>query len=117
MATRGKAQVVDGTELVLYLGDEPVLHHGVTSLDDTAWMTPKLTPAPTGASRPEAAPGERSRALGNTADLHHLHRRQNDPGVAKAREAGRLRDVGTGHDLTISEPKVVADMLLRVADI
>jgi hypothetical protein len=32
-----------------------------------------------------------------------------------ARAAGRLWDIDTGHDLMITEPAAVADLLLRVA--
>jgi hypothetical protein len=35
--------------------------------------------------------------------------------MAPAVSAGRVGDVGTGHDLMITEPKTVADLLLRLA--
>jgi hypothetical protein len=35
--------------------------------------------------------------------------------MAKARAAGRLWDIDTGHDLMITEPSAVADALLQVA--
>ena len=35
--------------------------------------------------------------------------------MAKARAEGRLWDVDTGHDLMITEPQAVAELLLRVA--
>ena len=35
--------------------------------------------------------------------------------MAKARAEGRLWDIDTGHDLMITEPEAVADLLLRVA--
>lgn len=35
--------------------------------------------------------------------------------VAEARAGGRLWDIDTGHDLMITEPRQVADTLLRVA--
>ena len=36
--------------------------------------------------------------------------------VERARAAGRLWDIDTGHDLMITEPKAVADALLEIAD-
>jgi hypothetical protein len=33
----------------------------------------------------------------------------------RARDAGRLWDIDTGHDLMITEPQAVADLLLRLA--
>ena len=35
--------------------------------------------------------------------------------MAKARGAGRLWDIDTGHDLMITEPQAVAEALLQVA--
>ena len=35
--------------------------------------------------------------------------------MGKARAAGRLWDIDTGHDLMITEPRAVADALLKVA--
>jgi hypothetical protein len=35
--------------------------------------------------------------------------------LAPARDAGRLWDIDTGHDLMITEPQAVADLLLRLA--
>ena len=36
--------------------------------------------------------------------------------MAPAVAAGRVRDVDTGHDLVITEPQAVADLLLRLTD-
>jgi hypothetical protein len=35
--------------------------------------------------------------------------------MGKARAAGRLWDIDTGHDLIITEPQAVADALLEIA--
>ena len=48
-----------------------------------------------------------------TSTLPHRDPARMAPAVA----AGRVWDVDTGHDLMITEPKVVADLLLRVADV
>jgi pimeloyl-ACP methyl ester carboxylesterase len=69
-AARRQARVVDGVELVLYPGTEPLPNYGVTDPDDIAWMG-----------------------------------------------AGRLWDIDTGHDLMITEPQAVADLLLRLASL
>jgi pimeloyl-ACP methyl ester carboxylesterase len=42
---RNEGQVIDGVEVVLGPGTEPIPNHGVTD-HDLAWMTPKLTPHP-----------------------------------------------------------------------
>ncbi len=45
-AARESARVVDGVELVLFPGEDPMNFYGVTDPDQIAWMKPKLTPHP-----------------------------------------------------------------------
>src|SRR5262245_2504150 len=45
-AARQAARVVDGIELVLFPGTEPMPHYGVTDPDAIAWMDARLTPHP-----------------------------------------------------------------------
>jgi pimeloyl-ACP methyl ester carboxylesterase len=50
-AARARGRVVDGVELVLFPGTEPLPHYGVTDPDDIAWLTsrrPGRAPAPCG---------------------------------------------------------------------
>ncbi|MGW3645538.1 alpha/beta fold hydrolase [Streptomyces sp. NPDC000878] len=114
---RSKGKVVEGVELVMFPGTEPIPHYGVTDPDAIAWMTPKLTPHPYRCF-------EQPLRLNNESALWAIPQTQivctstlphRDPArMEPARAAGRLWDVDTGHDLMISEPEAVADLLLRV---
>ncbi|MFG1702676.1 alpha/beta fold hydrolase [Nonomuraea sp. M3C6] len=118
-AARDAGRVVDGVELVLWPGTEPIPHYGVTDLDDIAWMTPRLTPHPYRCfEQPLRLTNET--ALWDIPQTHIVctatlpHR---DPArMAKASAAGRVWDIDTGHDLMITEPKAVADLLLRLLE-
>jgi pimeloyl-ACP methyl ester carboxylesterase len=119
-AARAKGKVVDGVELVLWPGTEPIPHYGVTDPDDIAWMTPKLTPHPYKCfEQPlrltnEAALWEIPQThIVCTATIPHRDPAQ----LAKASAAGRVWDIDTGHDLMITEPKAVADLLARVPSV
>jgi hypothetical protein len=111
-------RVVDGVELVLFPGTEPMPDYGVTDPDDIAWMRPRLTPHPWKCfAQPLALANEA--ALAAIPQYHVVCTSTlpfRDPALLdEARSEGRLWDVDTGHDLMISEPKAVADALLEVA--
>ncbi|MEX1009329.1 MAG: alpha/beta hydrolase [Acidimicrobiia bacterium] len=117
-ATRPAGQVVDGVELVLLPSPEAGRFYGVTDPDDVAWMADRLTGHPWGCF-------EQPLRLTNEADLwaipqYHivctstLATREPEL-MEKARAAGRLWEIDTGHDLMITEPEAVADALLQVA--
>jgi len=92
--------------------------YGVTDPDDLAWMADRLTPHPWRCF-------EQPLKLGNEAALWAIPQYHivctstlatRDPSLmAGARAAGRLREIDTGHDLMITEPRAVADALLAVA--
>ncbi|MBP2329431.1 pimeloyl-ACP methyl ester carboxylesterase [Kibdelosporangium banguiense] len=116
-ALREAGKIVDGVELVLWPGTEPIPHYGLTDPDDIAWTTARLTPHP---YRCVTQPLR----LTNEAALWEIPQTYivctdtlpyRDPArMANAKAAGRLWDIDTGHDLMISEPEAVADLLLRV---
>jgi pimeloyl-ACP methyl ester carboxylesterase len=117
-ATRPHGQVVDGVELVLFPSPDAGLFFGVTDPDDVAWMAERLTPHPWKCF-------EQRLELTNEAALSAITKyhivctstlASRDPElIAKARAEGRLWDVDTGHDLMITEPEAVAELLLQVA--
>ena len=86
--------------------------------DDIAWMTARLTPHPW---RCFTQPLQ----LSNEAALWEIPQTVicctsnlafRDPSrMEPARAAGRVWDIDTGHDLMITEPEAVAELLLRVA--
>jgi pimeloyl-ACP methyl ester carboxylesterase len=116
--TRPAGQVVDGVELVLLPSPDAGLMYGVTDPEDLAWMADRLSGHPWKCF-------EQKLALTNEAALwaipqYHIvctsttatrDRQQ----MAEARAAGRLWEIDTGHDLMITEPEAVAELLARVA--
>ncbi len=117
-AARAQGRVVDGVELVLFPGTEPLPHYGVTDPDDIAWMDERLTPHPWTCF-------EQPLRLTNEAALWAIPQSHivctstlatRDPARMEAvRAAGRLWDIDTGHDLMITEPEAVAALLLKAA--
>lgn len=117
-AARSQARVIDGVELVLFPGTEPMPHYGVTDPDDIAWMEQRLSPHPWKCfEQPLQLTNELAlRDIPQTHIVCTSTLRTRDPvRMGPARAAGRVWDIDTGHDLMISEPKAVAEMLLRVA--
>jgi hypothetical protein len=88
----------------------------VTDPEQLAWMKPKLTPHPWKCF-------EQKLTLNNEAALRKIPQTHiicsmtipfRDIESLKAQSEGRVWDVDTGHDLMISEPQAVADLLLRL---
>ena len=116
---RSDSRVVDGVELVLWPVPEMGRIYGVTDPADLAWMQDKLTPHPWACfEQPlrltdEVAVTKIPRTNINcTASL-----RSSEPeALQRQLGADRVWDVDTGHDLMITEPQVVAEMLLRLGN-
>jgi hypothetical protein len=107
-------RVVDGVELVLFPGTEPMPNYGVTDPADIEWLQARLTPHPWKCFTQPLQ-------LTNEPDLWAIPQSVicctstlafASPRRARAVAAGRVWDVDTGHDLMITEPKAVADLLL-----
>jgi pimeloyl-ACP methyl ester carboxylesterase len=117
-STRPMGEVVDGVELVLLPSPEAGRFYGVTDPDDVAWMADRLTGHPWRCF-------EQPLELTNEDALwaipqYHISCSSTLPTrdpelMEKARAAGRLWEIDTGHDLMITEPEAVADALLEVA--
>ena len=119
-AVRPYGRVVDGVELVLFPDPEIVKLYGVTDPDDIAWMTERLTPHPWACFEQKLRLADED-ALWAIAQYHivctsTLATRDREL-MENARANGRLWDIDTGHDLMITEPEAVAEMLLRVASL
>jgi pimeloyl-ACP methyl ester carboxylesterase len=111
------ARVVDGIELILFGDPEATNLYGVTDPDMVAWMKPRLKPHPwacfTQKLRMEREDAVRRlpRTIINCKDTlgfrppEFRHR---------ALEGDHLFEIDTGHDLMLTEPRAVADMLLEV---
>jgi pimeloyl-ACP methyl ester carboxylesterase len=117
-AVRPFGKTVDGVELVLLPSPDAGLMYGVTDPGDLAWMAERLTGHPWKCF-------EQPLTLTNEAALWALPQYHivctstlatRDPALMeRARAAGRLWEIDTGHDLMITEPRAVADALLQVA--
>lgn len=119
LAAREKARVVDGVELVLYPGEDPMEFFGVTDPGQIAWMKPRLTPHPWKCF-------EQKLVLNNEAAMRQLPVSFIFSGVQiesltdeireqiRAFTQGRFWEIDTGHDLMISEPEKTAEALLQV---
>lgn len=116
-AARPDGRIVDGMELVLYPGKDPMGYFGVTDPQQIEWMRTKLTPHPWKCF-------EQKLHLTNEAAMRKIPQSHivctqtlpfRDVELLKSLSEGRVWDVDTGHDLMISEPDKVAELLLRLA--
>ncbi len=115
---RRQARVVDGVELVLWPDSEAVKAYGVTDPGDFVWLRDKLTPHPwkcfeqrlhlVNPQGVERLPRTNINCT-ETLRIRPAERRQ------RALQADRVWEIDTGHDLMITEPQAVAEMLLRLA--
>jgi pimeloyl-ACP methyl ester carboxylesterase len=115
---RGDARVVNGVELVLWPVPDMGQFYGVTDPAEVAWMQDKLTPHPWACfEQPlhvadDAAIKRIPRTnINTTASLRGSEPDRRQRQLA----ADRAWEIDTGHDLMITEPVAVADMLLRLA--
>ena len=118
-AARALGRVVDGVELVLFPDTEIVKLYGVTDPGDIEWMADRLTPHPWRCFE-QPLVLEHEDELWAIPQFHivctsTLLTRDREL-MERARTAGRLWSIDTGHDLMITEPKAVADALTEVAD-
>jgi pimeloyl-ACP methyl ester carboxylesterase len=119
LAARTNSRIVGGVELVLFPGTDPMNFYGVTDPEQIAWMKPKLTPHPWQCF-------EQKLVLHNEAAMRKIPQTHivctatlatRDVPALKASSDGRVWDIDTGHDLMITEPDAVAELLLRVASL
>jgi pimeloyl-ACP methyl ester carboxylesterase len=117
-AARAGARVVDGVELVLWPDSDAVQYYGITEPEDVEWMWDKLTPHPWKCF-------EQPLRLNDPAALARIPRAEihttsslamAPPGTAEAL-AGQEQTwvVDSGHDLMVTAPKAVAEILLGLA--
>jgi pimeloyl-ACP methyl ester carboxylesterase len=111
-------RVVDGVELVLFPDSKAIPHLGVTQIEDFAWMKSKITPHPWKCFtqklrlRDEAAVRRIARTNINCTASLAMSTPERRSGQL---DGDRNFEIDTGHDLMITEPKAVADILLQIA--
>jgi pimeloyl-ACP methyl ester carboxylesterase len=116
---RNTMRTVNGTELFLWPDDAITRDiYGVPDPGDWAWMEKKLTPHPWRTfTQPlvlenESAVMRIARTIVNCSST--LERRRAELG-GRYFTADRVWEIDTGHDLMITEPHAVAEMLLKLA--
>jgi len=116
--TRPMGAVVDGVELVLLPAPGAAAFYGIDDPDDQAWADARLTGHPWKCfEQPLVLTNED--ALWAIPQFHiictsTLGTRDPLP-IDRARAEGRLWTIDTGHDLMITEPRLVTDALLEIA--
>lgn len=116
--TRPMGEVVDGVELVLLPAPEAGRFYGVTDPDTVAWMADRLSghPWPCFEQKLDLQHEEALWAIPQYHIVCTSTLATRDPDLLdRARRAGRLWDIDTGHDLMLTEPEAVTDVLLQVA--
>jgi pimeloyl-ACP methyl ester carboxylesterase len=117
LAARTNGRMVNGMELVLYPGEDPMSFYGVTDPEQIAWMKPKLTPHPWKCFEQKLVLHDeaRMRKIPQSHIVCTVTLPGRDVPALKAASNGRFWDIDTDHDLMITEPEKVAELLLRVA--
>ncbi len=119
LAARAQGRIVDGIELVLFPGTDPLHYFGVKDPVQIEWMKPRLTPHPWKCF-------EQKLRLEHEAETRRIPETHivctstlpgRDRAALEARSDGRFWTIDTGHDLMITEPQAVAEMLLRLAEL
>ncbi|WP_216894884.1 alpha/beta hydrolase [Nocardia alni] len=117
-ATRPFGETVEGVELVLLPMENAAAFYGVTDPADARWMDARLTAHPWRCFEDKLRLNDPA-ALDTLPQYHivctsTLATREPDL-VERARAAGRLWDIDTGHDLMVTEPEAVTRALLEIA--
>ena len=97
LAARTQGRVVDGIELVLYPGTDPLSFYGVTDPQKIAWMKPKLTPHPWKCFEQKLISHQRSGDAGNSADSYSLQRAHGDAESCRAGGCVGRTSLGNRH--------------------
>ena len=119
-AAHNESRVLEGVEVVLSPGQEEARRYGVTDPADVAWMQDRLTPHPWASfTQPlRLSHEEEVRRIPRTnINCTETLRRRPPWRAERAFQADRVWEIDTGHDLMITEPEAVAEMLLRLSSL
>ncbi len=111
------SRTIDGVEMCLFPSDETLPYYGVVDPETLDWMRERLTPHPVRCFQQPLTLTDPA-ALQSIPQSHisttmFLSLRNVDRIREKA--DGRVWDIDTGHDLMITEPQKVAELLEHVA--
>lgn len=111
-------RVVDGVELVLFPDSPSFVIYGVTDFSDQEWLRSKLTPHPWRCfvEPLKLANGNAVRALPRTnINAPSTLRLRSRDSLARSLDADRVWSIDTGHDMMVTAPERVAELLLRLS--
>ena len=116
--TYAGVRTVNGAEMVMWPSPGMAAFFGITDPADAAWADSKLTPhpwkcyaQPLNLTNGDAASKVRRVNINCTRSLRTSESR----GITRQTQGERNYEIDTGHDLMITEPRAVADMLLEIA--
>jgi pimeloyl-ACP methyl ester carboxylesterase len=116
-AARSDSRIVDGVEMCLFPSAETLPFYGVVDPRTLDWMRTRLTPHPWRCfEQPLQLTNEM--VLQSIPQSHissTLFLSLRDADGLREKWHGRLWDIDTGHDMMITEPNKVAELLDRVA--
>jgi pimeloyl-ACP methyl ester carboxylesterase len=115
---RTAGRTVDGVELVLWPFPEMGRFYGVTDEADLAWMQTRLTPHPWACfAQPLRFTDEAALRSIPRTNINCTAALAASTPEARARQTDgdRNLEIDTGHDLMITEPEAVAEMLLQLS--
>lgn len=118
-AARQAGRIVDGIELVLLPDQVKPEFYGVTDPDQIAWARTRLTAQPWKCFEQKLILTNESamRAIPESHIICTATKPGRDMKALIAASKGRVWDIDTGHDLMLTEPKWVADKLMRLANL
>ncbi|MCW1431824.1 alpha/beta fold hydrolase [Novosphingobium sp. JCM 18896] len=111
-------RVVDGVELVLFPDAPSFMIYGVTDPSDQEWLRSKLTPHPWQCfiEPLKLSDGAAVRALPRTnINAPSTLRLRKGESLERSLDADRVWSVDTGHDMMVTEPHRVAELLMKLA--
>jgi pimeloyl-ACP methyl ester carboxylesterase len=116
--TYAGVRTVEGVELVLWPDPDADSYFGVTNPDDVAWMRARLSPHPWKSFAQPLhlqSPDAVKRLPRTNINCTETLMRRPPERQARAFDADNVWEIDTGHDLMITEPGAVAEMLMRIA--
>ena len=118
-AARSDSRIIDGVEMCLFPSEDTLPFYGVIDPSTLDWMRERLTPHPWKCF-------EQPLRLTNQAALQSIPQSHictttfmslRNVDSLRAKWDGRVWDIDTGHDLMITEPHKVAELLESVAQL
>jgi pimeloyl-ACP methyl ester carboxylesterase len=116
---RSVGQTVDGVELVLWPEPDAGAFYGVTDREDLAWMQTRLMPQPWKTFEQPLHFSNEAKVSALPSTVINCTQNERKTSLTeqnvRARKADRVWEIDADHDVMITQPDAVAEMLLRLA--